>query len=107
MASEREGTGGTGDDGVVYRMKVAGRVPASWLDWFEADAITPDGPDTLLGVRVADQAELYGRLRRIHDLNLRLLRVERLDAADPGPADGARPGADRRDPSEPRGRRGR
>lgn len=63
--------------GIVYRVKVSGRIPASWHAWFDADTITVDGEDTLLEVRVADQAELYGRLRRIHDLNLRLLRVER------------------------------
>lgn len=62
---------------VVYQVKVAGRVPSTWRAWFDADTITPDGEDTLLEVRVADQAELYGRLRRIHDLNLQLLRVER------------------------------
>lgn len=68
---EQEGT-------VLYRLEVAGRVSPSWVAWFEADTITPAGDTTYLEVRVADQAELYGRLRRIHDLNLPLISLRRL-----------------------------
>lgn len=59
----------------LYRLEVAGTVAPSWVDWFDADTITPRGDNTVLEVRVTDQAELYGRLRRIHDLNLRLISV--------------------------------
>jgi hypothetical protein len=59
----------------LYRLEVAGPVVASWADWFDADTITPRGENTVLEVRVSDQAELYGRLRRIHDLNLRLISL--------------------------------
>ena len=79
MAKGRDGGGNRGENDrrVVYRIRVSGRIPATWRAWFDADTVTADGDDTLLEVRVADQAELYGRLRRIHDLNLRLLGVER------------------------------
>ncbi len=65
-------------DLVLYRLEVGGRIPESWAGWFEADTITTVGDLTVLDVRVADQAELYGRLRRIHDLNLRLISVTRI-----------------------------
>lgn len=58
-----------------YRLEVAGPMASGWVDWFEADTISPLGENTVLEVRVRDQAELYGRLRRIHDLNLRLISV--------------------------------
>jgi hypothetical protein len=67
---------GTPDhDGGLYRLEVAGPVAAAWAEWFDADTVTPCGPNTMLEVRVRDQAELYGRLRRIHDLNLHLVSV--------------------------------
>lgn len=62
-------------DTVLYRLVVAGRLEESWLEWFSADVVDPGDEETVLWVRVADQSELFGRLRRIHDLNLTLLRL--------------------------------
>lgn len=67
------------DGKLTYRLEVEGRIGARWSDWFEADTLRVDGAVTVLEVRVADQSELYGRLRRIHDLNLRLRSVTRID----------------------------
>lgn len=73
---------------MTYRLEVGGPVAASWVDWFQADTITSVGENTLLEVRVADQAELYGRLRRIHDLNLRLISVKLVGPGKPGAGPG-------------------
>lgn len=62
-----------------YRIEVAGQLPAEWKDRFEADALIPSGRNTLLHIRVRDQAELIGRLRRVHDLNLQLVALLRID----------------------------
>ena len=68
-----------GADGpMAYEIEVGGQVGPRWRDWFEADAVIPAGSNTILRVRVADQSELYGRLRRIHDLNLRLIALTRV-----------------------------
>jgi hypothetical protein len=67
------------DTSLRYRLEVAGRVDPGWIAWFEADRVIPMGSNTLLELRVADQSQLYGRLRRIHDLNLRLLWLRRVD----------------------------
>lgn len=82
-------------DGSAYRITVASRVGESWERWFGADAIRPGDDTTEIVVRVADQAELFGRLRRVQDLNLRLLEVVLL-APDPSeePDPGPRPGDD-------------
>lgn len=66
-------------DGRVYRLEVEGRIGQRWSGWFDADTIRVAGDRTILEVKVADQSELYGRLRRIHDLNLRLIAVTRLE----------------------------
>ena len=63
---------------VLYRIVVAGQMAASSAEWFEADTVYTDASDTVLEVRAVDQADLYGRLRRIHDLNLRLISLTRL-----------------------------
>ena len=64
--------------GRVYRLEVRGAVSHQWAGWFEAEEVTPSGPNTLIRIRVADQAELYGHLRKIHDMNLQLISVQRL-----------------------------
>ena len=64
---------------VLYRVEVAGALAASWPEWFAAEAVRTVGENTILDVRVADQAEILGRLRRIHDLNLRLTSVTRVE----------------------------
>jgi hypothetical protein len=49
--------------------------------WFEGLAITlEENGDTLLAGPVADQAALYGLLRKVRDLGLPLLEVKRVKA---------------------------
>jgi hypothetical protein len=84
VALNREDTVNNRDDisegeAVLYRVEVAGVLAASWPEWFAADAVRTVGENTILDVWVADQAELLGRLRRVHDLNLRLISVTRKD----------------------------
>jgi hypothetical protein len=64
-------------DTLLYRLEIGGAVDGRWADWFGADSVRTRGDTTVLEVRVADQSELYGRLRRIHDLNLKLISVTR------------------------------
>ncbi|MCU0501620.1 MAG: hypothetical protein MUC51_07605 [Anaerolineae bacterium] len=64
---------------VVYEIRVAGHLPARWSSWFEGLAVTsePDG-STLLSGPVADQAALYGLLRRVRDTGLTLIAVNQI-----------------------------
>lgn len=80
-------------DRLLYRLVVADRLGESWLEWFGADAVEPGVGETVIWVRVADQAELFGRLRRIQDLNLRLLRLTLAspDAREASTSEGASP----------------
>jgi hypothetical protein len=67
------------EDELVYRLEVQGLVGPGWRRWFGADAVRPAVSSTVIEIRVSDQSELFGRLRRIHDLNLRLISVERVE----------------------------
>lgn len=71
-------------DTLLYRLEIGGAVDRQWADWFGADTVRAAGNNTVLEVRVADQSELYGRLRRIHDLNLKLISVTRVDTTQHG-----------------------
>ena len=66
----------------VYQIRLRGQLDHLWSDWFEGLAITwDDNGDTLLTGSVADQSALYGLLRKIRDLGVTLVSVNRLDAS--------------------------
>lgn len=59
-----------------YEIKIEGYVNPPWSDWFAGLELTQlDKNVTLLSGPLADQAALYGVLRRIRDLNLTLISV--------------------------------
>ncbi len=59
-----------------YEIRIKGHLDDGWADWFEGLTITlEDNGDTLLSGPVADQAALYGLLRKVRDLGARLLSV--------------------------------
>lgn len=65
----------------VYQIKVKGHLDKVWSDWFEGLTITPEANDeTLLSGLVVDQAALYGLLKKIRDLGLLLISVNRLES---------------------------
>ncbi len=69
---------------IVYQIRIRGHLGREWTDWFEGLTITPqeDG-DTLLTGPVADQAALYGLLRRVRDLGMALVSVNRVEPGQP------------------------
>ncbi len=70
---------------VVYQLRVKGHLGPQWADWFEGFAITlEEEGDTLLTGPITDQAALYGLLRKVRDLGIPLVSVNR---PGPGPAD--------------------
>lgn len=62
-----------------YEIKIAGHLGAEWSQWFDGMAIAQTATgDTLLTGAVADQAALHGLLRRVRDLGLTLLAINRV-----------------------------
>jgi hypothetical protein len=64
---------------IVYEIRVEGRLTDQWSDWFEGLTITLGNDDeTLLTGPVIDQAALYGLLKKVRDLGMPLISVQRL-----------------------------
>jgi hypothetical protein len=63
-----------------YQVRVEGELGQEWADWFGSSAISREADGvTLLSCTVADQAALDGLLRKLRDLGLPLLSVNRID----------------------------
>ena len=72
---------------MIYQIRIKGHLSHQWTDWFEGLTITlEDNGVTLLRGLVVDQAALYGLLRKVRDLGMPLLAVNR---TYPGQADAA------------------
>ena len=73
---------------IVYQIRIEGHLGRQWTDWFEGLTITlEDNGETLLTGPVVDQAALHGLLKKVRDLGMPLLSVNRVepdqaDAAD-------------------------
>jgi hypothetical protein len=67
-----------------YEIRIKGHLADRWADWFEGLTITleEDGV-TLLTGPVVDQAALHSLLRKVRDLGVPLLSVNRVE---PGPS---------------------
>jgi hypothetical protein len=63
----------------IYEICLKGHLEARWIDWFDGLSVThhADGTTTLTGSMV-DQAALYGLLRKLRDLGLPLIAVNRI-----------------------------
>ena len=61
---------------VVYEIRIRGHLGGEWSAWFGGMAIVREASgETLLTGPVADQAALFGLLRRLRDLGLPLVSV--------------------------------
>ncbi len=64
----------------VYQIRIQGHLGRGWTGWFPDLTITlEDNGDTLLTGPVVDQAALHGLLRRVRDLGMPLVSVDRLE----------------------------
>jgi hypothetical protein len=69
---------GEGDDGMrVYLIRIQGHLDAGWVEWFDGFTFTlEDSGETLMCGHVADQAALFGVLRKIRDLGMPLVSLQ-------------------------------
>ena len=72
----------------IYEIRIKGHLADRWADWFGGLTITlEENGDTLLTGPVVDQAALHGLLRKVRDLGMILVSVNRVgpnqaDASD-------------------------
>ncbi len=63
---------------MIYQIHLEGKLEPSWTSWFEDMKITAGKNTTVLEGEVVDQPALHGLLKRIRDLGLTIIKVERL-----------------------------
>lgn len=69
---------------MIYEIRVEGYLDGPWAEWFSGLSVSHDeAGDTFLTGTLVDQAALYGVLKRVRDLGLPLVSVNRLDP-EPG-----------------------
>lgn len=68
---------------VNYEIRVAGSLTPQWMDWFDGLVIiNTENGETLLSGPLADQAALYGLLKKIRDLGLPLVSVRQIPSQE-------------------------
>ncbi len=65
-----------------YAIRVEGCLSDRWAEWFEGMTITQENNQTLLTGPVADQAALYGLLKKVRDLGMPLISLNRVQAKE-------------------------
>lgn len=65
---------------IVYQIRIQEQLDAQWAEWFSPLVIQNEsaGETTLTGP-IRDQAELFGFLTKVSDLNLTLVAVNRVE----------------------------
>ncbi len=74
---------------MIYQIRIKGHLGNQWTDWFDGMTITSeeDG-ETLLTGPVVDDAALHGLLKKVRDLGMPLLSVNRVEPVQADASDG-------------------
>jgi hypothetical protein len=66
------------DKPAVCQIRIKGHLSDQWTDWFDGMTITlEENGETLITGPVIDQAALHGLLKKVRDLGLSLISVNR------------------------------
>ena len=64
---------------IAYEIRIKGHLGSQWTDWFGGLTVTlEDNGETLLTGPVVDQAALHGVLKKMRDLGMPLVSVNRV-----------------------------
>lgn len=63
---------------MIYQIRIKGHLDCQWTDWFDGLTIILEANDvTLLTGPVIDQAALHGLLKKVRDMGMPLLSINR------------------------------
>lgn len=69
----------------ICEFRIKGHLDTRWASWFEGMTITlTEEGDTILTGPVVDQAALHGLLKKVRDLGLILISVNRVEPGQGG-----------------------
>jgi len=69
---------------MVYQIRIEGHLDTQWTDWFCGLTIAlEENGDTLLTGPVIDQSALSGLLKKVRDLGMPLVSVNRVELGKP------------------------
>jgi hypothetical protein len=82
---ETDTSSGARDGHRLYEIRIQGHLDNHWADWFGVLTVRlEENGDTLLIGTLVDQSALHGLLRKVRDLGMPLISVNRME---PGHAD--------------------
>lgn len=61
-----------------YAIRVEGCLTSQWAEWFEGLSLIQENGETFITGPVPDQAALFGLLKKVRDLGLPLVSVNRI-----------------------------
>ena len=68
------------EEAMIYQIRIEGHLDQQWTDWFEGLTITQEeGGRTVLTGPVVDQSALHGLLKKVRDLGMPLVSVNRME----------------------------
>lgn len=69
---------------MAYQIRIEGHLDDQWTYWFSGMAIAlEDDGNTLLTGSISDQVALFGLLKRIRDLGIPLVSLNRVEPGEP------------------------
>ncbi len=69
---------------LLYQIRIKGHLDKQWTDWFEGMTIAlQDNGETLLTGPVIDQSALHGLIKKVRDLGMILISVQRVENPPP------------------------
>ena len=87
--SEQRDPNPDSDQPLVYEIKIEGHLGTQWKDWFDGMTMTlNENGETVLTGPVVDQSALHGLLKKVRDLGMPLISVNRIvpePGGDPDP----------------------
>lgn len=70
---------------MIYQIRIKGHLGPQWQDWFDGMTMTlEETGETVLTGPVADQPALHGLLKKVRDLGMNLVAVNRIDSDQGG-----------------------